>query len=104
MKEELFTKILESVREGGVILRGEQSPSRRFTVEKPGVQQIGANYRLSQKEFASMLGITKGALQIGNKVGATPRDPSAFCCKLQPCIPRRVGMLKPFKVVAHESG
>ena len=43
MKEELFTELFESVREGGDILRGEKSPSRGFTVEKPGVQQIRAN-------------------------------------------------------------
>lgn len=63
MKEELFTEILESVLEGGVILRGEQSPSRRFTVEELDVQQIRATYRLSQKEFASMLGISTDILQ-----------------------------------------
>jgi putative transcriptional regulator len=43
MKEELFTELLESVREGGDILRGEKSPSRRFTVEKPGVLKVVAH-------------------------------------------------------------
>jgi putative transcriptional regulator len=59
MKVELFTNLLESVREGGPILRGEKTPSRRFTVEKLDVQQIRANHWLSQKEFASMQGIIK---------------------------------------------
>ena len=63
MKEELFTDLLQSVREGGAILRGEKLPSREFTVEKPDVQKIRANYNLSQKEFASMLGISKDTLQ-----------------------------------------
>jgi hypothetical protein len=31
MKEELFDELLESVHEGGAILRGEKSPSRKFT-------------------------------------------------------------------------
>ena len=31
MKEELFDELLESVHEGGVILRAEKSPSRKFT-------------------------------------------------------------------------
>ena len=56
MKEELFSELLESVYEGGSILRGEKSPSRNLAVEKPDVQQIPATYRLSQKEFASMPG------------------------------------------------
>lgn len=33
MKKELFTELLESVREGGMILRGEQVSSRTFTAE-----------------------------------------------------------------------
>jgi hypothetical protein len=31
MKEELFDELLESAHEGGVILRAEKSPSRKFT-------------------------------------------------------------------------
>jgi putative transcriptional regulator len=58
MKEELFNELLASVYEGGAILRGEKSPSRNFAVDNPNVQQI-RKYRLSQKEFASMLGISK---------------------------------------------
>ena len=38
MKEELFTELLESVHEGGAILRAEMSPSRRSTFEKLDVQ------------------------------------------------------------------
>jgi len=37
MKKELFDEVLESVREGGAILRGEMEPSRRFTFEEPWV-------------------------------------------------------------------
>lgn len=36
MKKELFTELLESVREGSMILRGEQAPSRTFTIEVTG--------------------------------------------------------------------
>jgi putative transcriptional regulator len=57
MKEELFTELLKSVHEGGCILRGQKSPSRNFSVEKPDVQQIRDSYRLSQKEFALIPGI-----------------------------------------------
>ena len=48
MKEELFNELLESVRKGGVILRGEKSRSRTIGVEKPDVGQIRANHPLSQ--------------------------------------------------------
>ena len=40
MNEELFAELLESVREGGAILRGEKAPSRKFEIEAPDVKQI----------------------------------------------------------------
>ncbi len=40
MNEELSAELLESVREGGVILQGEKAPSRRFEIESPNVKQI----------------------------------------------------------------
>jgi putative transcriptional regulator len=48
MKEELFTELLESVHEGGAILRGEKSPSRKFTLEKPDVQKKLANKNIQE--------------------------------------------------------
>lgn len=63
MKEELFNELLESVHEGGAILRDEVSPSRRSTFEKLDVQKIRAKYGLSQIEFASMLGVSRDTLQ-----------------------------------------
>jgi putative transcriptional regulator len=40
MKKELFDELLESVREGGAILRGEREPSRRFAIEEPDVRSL----------------------------------------------------------------
>ncbi len=37
MKDELFAELLESVREGAAILRGEKAPSRIFVVQEPVV-------------------------------------------------------------------
>ncbi len=63
MKDELFDELMESIREGGAILRGEARPSRSFTVDTPNVQQIRKGYHLSQDKFASMLGISVGTLR-----------------------------------------
>ncbi len=76
MKDELFNELLESVREGGTILRGEKSPTRVFGIEKPDVQQIRANYRLSQNEFARLLGISLGTLQNWEQGRRTPQGPA----------------------------
>lgn len=76
MNDELFNELLESVREGGAILRGEKSPSRTFTVEKPDVQRIRANYRLSQNEFATLLGISLNTLQNWEQGRRVPQGPA----------------------------
>ena len=76
MKDELFNELLESVREGGSILRGEKSPSRTIGIEKPDVQRIRANYRLSQNEFATLLGISLGTLQNWEQGRRIPQGPA----------------------------
>ena len=35
MKHDLFTELIESVREGAAILRGNKEPSRRFKIATP---------------------------------------------------------------------
>jgi putative transcriptional regulator len=76
MKDELFNELLESVREGGTILRGEKSPSRAVTIEKTDVQQIRAAYRLSQNEFATLLGISLGTLRNWEQGRRAPQGPA----------------------------
>jgi putative transcriptional regulator len=60
MKDELFDELMESVRQGGAILRGEMKPSRSFTLEEgdvPDVAEIRARLGLSQDRMASLMGI-----------------------------------------------
>jgi len=63
MNDELFAELLESVREGGSILRGEKEPTRRFVFETPDVKRIRTDYALSQSEFAALLGVSVKTLQ-----------------------------------------
>ena len=63
MKEKLFKELVTSVREGGAILRGEVAPSRKFELDKTDVKRIRVNYRLSQGQFAALLGISVATLQ-----------------------------------------
>lgn len=65
MPDDVFAELLESVREGGRILRGEQPPSRTFTVhdDEPDVAAIRERMRLSQTGFARLLGISPRTLQ-----------------------------------------
>jgi putative transcriptional regulator len=63
MKDELFDELVASVREGGKILRGKAKPSRSFVIEVPDVKKIRSNYKLSQPEFAALMGISIKTLQ-----------------------------------------
>lgn len=63
MKDELFKELVASVREGGAILRGESTPSRKFVIDAPNIRDIRTNYKLSQGQFAALLGISVATLQ-----------------------------------------
>ena len=72
MNDQMFEELLESVREGGAILRGEKEASRMFVVETPDVKQIRERYKLSQTEFAALLGISVKTLQNWEQGRRTP--------------------------------
>jgi putative transcriptional regulator len=76
MDDKLFTELLESVREGGSILREEKLPSRSFEIEKPDIKRIRANYKLSQSEFATLLGIKLSTLQNWEQGRRIPQGPA----------------------------
>lgn len=63
MKKELFDELLESVREGGAILRGERNPSRSFRFDGTDVRGLREKYGLSQSRFAAVMGISVGTLR-----------------------------------------
>ena len=72
MSDELFEELLESVREGGAILRGEKEASRVFVIETPDVKKIRERYKLSQTEFAALLGISVKTLRNWEQGRRTP--------------------------------
>ena len=76
MSDELFAELLESVREGGAILRGESQGSRRFEIKTPDVRRIREGFSLSQSEFAGMLGISIKTLQNWEQGRRTPHGPA----------------------------
>lgn len=72
MKDELFNELVASVREGGKILRGKAKPSRKFVIETPDVRKIRSNYKLSQNEFAALMGISVKTLRNWEQGRRTP--------------------------------
>jgi len=76
MRDELFDKLMASVREGGAILRGEAKPSRAYAVDGPNIKRIRANYQLSQGQFAALLGISVGTLRNWEQGRRMPDGPA----------------------------
>ncbi len=73
MNDIMFEELLDSVREGGAILRGEKEASRVFVMETPNVKLIRERYQLSQTEFAALLGISVKTLRNWEQGRRNPR-------------------------------
>ena len=76
MNDELFDELVESVREGSAILRGEKDASRSFIADEPEVAAIRAEYGLSQAKFAALLGISVRTLQNWEQGRRHPHGPA----------------------------
>lgn len=64
MNKKNFDLLLQSMREGGEILRGERKPSREFVVEKKeDVQYVRQTFNISQDAFARFMGVSVGTLR-----------------------------------------
>ena len=63
MREDIFEELLESVRQGGLILRGERKPSRVFRAAEPDARKSRQLYGLSQEKFARLIGISVATLR-----------------------------------------
>lgn len=82
MKAKMFNELLESVREGGAILRGGKKASRRFTIGASGVQAIREGTRLSQSEFAQLIGVSVKTLQNWEQGRRRPSGPAAALLRI----------------------
>jgi len=76
MKEELFEDLLESIQQGGAILRGEKKPSREFNFDNPDVKAIRQQYGLTQSKFAELLGISIATLRNWEQGRRRPEGPA----------------------------
>ena len=90
MNEELFAELVESVREGSAILRGEKAASRTFVMQAPDVRQIREGYQLSQSEFAVLLGVSIKTLQNWEQGRRTPHGPARVLLQVAARHPKAV--------------
>jgi putative transcriptional regulator len=82
MRKELFDELVESVRQGGAILRGARKPSRVFEFSEPDVRAIREHYGLSQEKFASLIGISVGTLRNWEQGRRRPEGPARMLLRV----------------------
>jgi putative transcriptional regulator len=90
MKKTDFDELLESVREGGRILRGEVRPSREFSFSPEDVQAIRKRLKKSQEEFALMLGVSVATLRNWEQGRRHPHGPARALLKIAAENPKAV--------------
>jgi len=82
MKAKMFEELLESLHEGGAILRGQRKPSRRFEIRAPRIRAIRERTNLSQSEFAHLMGVSVKTLQNWEQDRRNPTGPAAALLRI----------------------
>jgi len=76
MDEKMFAELEASLREGMAILRDEKEPSRTFQLDAPDIKAIRENMKLTQEQFAALLGISMRTLQNWEQGRRSPEGPA----------------------------
>jgi putative transcriptional regulator len=76
MKDELFAELTASIREGGAILRNEQTASRTFNILPPEIKAIRDSFGLTQEQFSVLLGISVATLRNWEQGRRVPEGPA----------------------------
>ena len=76
MKKELFEELLESVKQGGAIMKGSRKACRVFEFSESEVRKLRDNYGLSQGKFASLMGISVATLRNWEQGRRKPEGPA----------------------------
>ena len=90
MDAEMFNELLESVRQGKDILKGERTATRRFYVNEINVSQLRSRFELTQNKFAQMLGISVSTLRNWEQGRRKPEGPARVLLQIADLHPEAV--------------
>jgi len=76
MKKTEFGKLLESVHQAGEIATGRRRASRAFEVAPSNIKALRAQTKLSQPDFAALLGVEVGTLRNWEQGRREPTGPA----------------------------
>jgi len=90
MNQNLFEELVDSVREGGAILRGEKAPLRTFEWQPLDIKAIRQRFGLSQSRFAAMMGISTSTLRNWEQGRRRPRGAARILLEIASRNPQAV--------------
>ena len=76
MKKEAFEELLQSISQAGEIRKGLRKPSRRFAYPPARIQTIRNRWNVSQRQFATMIGVSANTLENWEQGRRSPRGPA----------------------------
>ncbi len=82
MKNELFSELVESVKEMKAIYKGKAEPSRAFEFPNPDVKAIREKAGVSQDEFARLIAVSVKTLQNWEQERRSPTGAARVLLKL----------------------
>jgi putative transcriptional regulator len=90
MKKELFTELIESIKEGGKILKGRAKPKRAFKYDELDVKKIRQRLGLSQTKFSALLDISPATLRNWEQSRRKPHGPARVLLRIAEKNPKSV--------------
>ena len=82
MQKKLFSELVTSLKQAGQIARGERKPSRVYLFSTSRVRAIRQRTKLSQSEFALLMGVSVKTLQNWEQARRRPRGPAAALLRI----------------------
>jgi putative transcriptional regulator len=76
MNEKDFALLVESVKQMGAIMRGEDIPHRRTVVTPSNVKALRERTGLTQNEFSTLIGVSVRTLQNWEQGRREPEGPA----------------------------
>jgi putative transcriptional regulator len=76
MNDKDFKKLVESVKQMGAIMRGEDIPHRKTVVTTVDVKRLRERLNLTQNEFSGMIGVSIKTLQNWEQGRREPEGPA----------------------------
>jgi len=90
MKKELFAELIESIKEGGKILKGRAKPKRAFKYDELDVKKIRQRLGLSQTKFSALLDISPATLRNWEQSRRKPHGPARVLLRIAEKNPKSV--------------